>query len=48
MFKRLKVWMYLAALTGGCMLGSGCLGISNDIDSVGRVLLAILREDLFG
>jgi len=47
MFKRLKMWMYLAAATGGCLLGGGCLGISNSLDSVGRILLAILREDLF-
>lgn len=47
MFKRLKMWMYLAAVTGGCLLGGGCLGFSTALDNLPRIITAILREDLF-
>ena len=44
MFKRFKVWIYLAVLFGGSLLGGGCgFGLDNNA----RILWAILREDLF-
>lgn len=41
MSKRLKMWLYAAALFGGTMLGSGCW------DGNARWVWAVLREDLF-
>ena len=46
MLKRLKMWTYLAALFGGSLLGGGC-GYGLDIDSLPRVIIAILNEDIF-
>jgi len=49
MFKRLKVWMYLAVLLGGCLLSGGC-GIGNGwlgLDNIPRIILSILHEDIF-
>jgi len=47
MLKRLKMWTYLAALFGGSLLGGGC-GYGLDLDSIPRVIVAILNEDIFG
>jgi len=47
MLKRLKMWTYLAALFGGSLLGGGC-GYDLAIDSLPRVIVAILSEDIFG
>ena len=45
MFKRFKVWIYLAVLFGGSLLGGGCGGLG--LDNNARILWGILREDLF-
>lgn len=47
MLKRLKVWTYMAALFGGCVLAGGC-SYGLDIDALPRVIIAILNEDIFG
>ena len=48
MFKRFKIWVYLAALFGGSLFqfGGGCLGLDG-LGGNSRVFLAILREELF-
>jgi len=47
MIKRVKIWMYTAALFGGTMFlfGGGC---GWGLDGNARTLLAILQEDIFG
>jgi len=47
MLKRLKVWTYLAVLFGGALLGGGC-GYDLGVDSIPRVIVAILNEELWG
>lgn len=56
MLKRLKVWSYVAALTGFSMLAMGCgwfggsgwWPYNTDVSSIPRILAAILREDIGG
>jgi len=48
MLKRAKVWTYLAALLGGSLLASGCGWYGLALDSIPRVIIAILNEDIFG
>lgn len=50
MLKRLKVWSYAAALTAVSLLSLGCdlLPWNTQVDSMYRILAAILREDIFG
>jgi hypothetical protein len=52
MLKRLKVWSYLAMLAGaalfdGCSWG-GWWPYNTNVDSMPRIITAILREDIFG
>ena len=47
MFKRLKMWTYLAALFGGSLLGSGC-SYGLGLDNITRIVVAWLNEDIFG
>lgn len=46
MLKRVKVWSYLAAMLGASVLLGGC-GYDLALDSLPRVIFAILNEDLF-
>jgi hypothetical protein len=55
MFKRMKVWLYVSALTAASLYQFGCGNFINSawwpynskIDTFGNVIVSILREDLF-
>jgi hypothetical protein len=44
MFRRLKMWTYLAVLLGGSLLGGGCGWGGGGLP---WILVAILQEDIF-
>jgi hypothetical protein len=48
MLKRVKLLAYAAAVLGGSLLASGCIGYGLALDNIPRVITAILNEDIFG
>lgn len=54
MLKRLRVWSYLTLAAGASLFAWGCSGggsglwpWNTSVDSLPRIIAAILREDLF-